>query len=179
MYHIQNTVQIVRPVKQAQSASLLHDDFPRHEVSSLRCTHSRGSASPHTWQEHLLWYRGIFGTMTLRKISKYSQATSAGANGKIPLVNKTVWTFRPSFISYTLQLHYARSFRHISRSLNIYPVLSQSDPIFSMCEQGDLLGLQTALTRQCVSPFVTDYESGWTLLHVSTRFSIIMVHDCK
>ena len=170
MYHIQNTVPVVHQILQTQSASNVHPALDRYEYEvSPRCEVTFPS-SPYTEQEHVLWYRGMFGTMSLRKTSKYSQTPSAGANGEIPLVSETVWAFTPSFISYTLQLLYARSFGHVSRSLNIYPVLSRSDPIFSMCQDGDLLGLQTALSRQLVSPFVTEHESGWTLLHVSTEF---------
>lgn len=176
MYHIQNTVP-VHQIRQAQYASNRHPALDqnedevssRYEVSTLRSSSSTEISSPYTEQEHLLWYRGMFGTLTLRKTSKYTRASSAGANGKTPLVSGTVWTFRPSFISYTLQLLYARSFGRISRSLNIYPMLSNSDPIFFVCFDGDLLGLQTALSRQRVSPFVVD-ERGWTLLHVSTGF---------
>ena len=184
MYHIQNTVSVVHHIRHAQSAatSTLHptldEDPPRREVSSLCSTNIMGSSSPYTEQEHLLWCCGIFGTVALRKTSKYSQAPSAGAKEKIPLVSETVWTFRPSLISYTLQLLYARSFGHVSRSLNIYPVLSDSDPIFSMCWEGDLLGLQSALSKQRVSPFVTNCD-GWTLLHVSTAFPPLLVHDCN
>ena len=181
MYHIQNTVPVVQHIRQAHSASLdqnKDEDSPRYKVSSLRSTPVMGSPSPYTEQEHLLWDGGMFGTMTLRKTSKYFEAPSAGAKGELPLVSETVWTFRPSFVSYTLQLLYARSFGHVSRSLNIYPVLSDSDPIFSMCWEGDLLGLQTALSSQRVSPFVTDSELGWTLLHVSTGFSLLLYHDC-
>ena len=176
MYHIQNTVPVVHQILQTQSMSTLYPALdkkeykvsPEYEVSNLCSTPKMGSPSPYTEQECVLWYSGIFGLITLRKTSKYSQTVEAGASGKIPLVNKTVWTFRPSFISFTLQLLYAWSFGHVSRSLNIYPVLSKSDPIFSMCTNGDLSGLQTALSRQRVSPFVTDDEMGWTLLHVST-----------
>ena len=185
MYHIQNTVPVVHQIRQAQYASIRHAALDqkedkvssKYEVSSLHSSNLTGSP-PYTEQEHLLWYRGMFGTVTLKKTSKYYQALNAGADGDMPLVNQTVWAFRPSFINYTLQLLYARSFGYVSRSLNVYPVLSESDPIFSLCEHGDLLDLQTALSRQRVSPFVTDHESGWTLLHVSTVFFLLLVPDC-
>ena len=187
MYHIQNTVPFTHQIRPAQSASTLipvldpnkDEDSPGHEISSLRSINLSRFPSSYTEHEHVLWDGGMFGTMTLRKISKYSQAPSARANRRTPLVSETVWTFKPSFISYTLQLLYARSFGYVSRSLNIYPVLSESDPIFRMCEDGDLLGLQTALSRQGVSPFVVDHEFGCTLLHVSTGDLRLLVHDCN
>ena len=182
MYHIQNTVPVVHQIRQAQYASTLHPALDEvssgYAVSSLRFSSLTGSPSPYTEQEHVHWDGGMFGTVTLRKTSKYSGAPSAQADRKSPIVSETVWTFRPSFISYTLQLLYVRSFGHVSRSLNIYPVLSKSDPIFLMCRNGDLLGLQTALSRQRVSPFVTDCD-GSTLLHVSTAFPPRLVHDCN
>ena len=185
MYHIQNTIPIIHRIWQAQDASNLHPALDQnqdevssgYEVSSLRSSNLTRCPSPYTEQEHVLWYRGMFGTMTLRKSSKYSQVPISGANGEIPLISETVWTFTPSFLSYTLQLFHARSFGHVSRSLNIYSVLSESDPIFFMCMNGDLLGLQTALGRRRVSPFVTDYESGYTLLHVRTVFPLHLIYD--
>ena len=178
MYHIQNTVPVVHQILQTQSASNLRPALDQNEdevssgykVSSLRSSNLTGSLSPYTEQVHSLWYRGVFGTVTLDKTSKYSQVPNPGANGRTTFVSETAWTFRPSFISYTLQLLYARSFGHVSRSLNVYPMLSNSDPIFYMCLDGDLLGLQTALSRRRVSPFVID-TTGCTLLHVNTEFS--------
>lgn len=88
-------------------------------------------------------------------------------------------TFRSPFMSYAFQLRYTRSFGHISQSLNIYPVLSDDDPVFRMCQNGDLLGLQAALSRKGVSPFVTDTNQGWTLLHVGIEFPLLLIHSCS
>ena len=173
MYHIQNTVPIVHQIQQAQCVSILHsapdqsedDDSPGHKLSSLRSTNSMKHPSLSTKQERVTWYGGMFGTMILEKKSKYPKS-SASAERKKPLVSETAWTFRPSFISYAIQLRYARSFGYVSPSLKVYPVLDRYDPVFDMCEYGDLSGLQAALSRNSVSPFVTD-SNGWTLLHVS------------
>ena len=173
MYHIQNTVPIVHQTQQAQSVSTLDsaldqsedEESPGYEVSSSWFTKCITYASPCTEQEHVTWYRGMFGTMTLEKKSKYPKS-SASAGRKKPLVSEMAWTFRSSFISYAIQLRYARSFGYVSPSLNVYPVLDRSDPVFDMCEDGDLSGLQAALSRNSVSPFVTDPD-GRTLLHVS------------
>lgn len=174
MYHIQNTVPINHRIQQAQSISIFSsaaghngdETSPEHKTSSLRSTKIIDFLSLFTKQEHALWYRGVFGTMTLRKNSKYTKSPGPRAGRKTRLFSKTAWTFRPSFINYTVQLCYARSFSHVSRSLNIYPVLSGADPVFEICQIGDLLDLQVTLSEKGISPFVTDY-SGLTLLHVS------------
>ena len=131
MYHIRHTVPVVHEVRQAQSVSTLHsfpfhgdEDPPRHEVSNLLSTNMMKSSSSSTKEEYVLWYSGILGTMTVQKKSTYSKSPNASAEGKAPLISEAVWTFRTSFISYALQLRYNRSFGHVSRSLNIYPVLS-------------------------------------------------------
>ena len=181
MYHIQNTVPIVHQIRQAQSVSTLHcapalnevEDSWGHEVSNPCSSNSMSHPSSYFKQEHVLYYNTIMGTMTLQKNSKYSKSPNASAKGKAALVSETAWTFRPSFISYALQLRYARSFGYISRSLNIYLVLSRLDPVFAMCREGDLLGLHVALSRKGVSPFVTDDWCGRTLLHVSVEFTNI------
>ena len=178
MFHIQNTVPVVRQILQAQSVSTLHsapsqdedEDCPGHEVSISCSTDSIKYHSSRSKQEYARWYSRTFGTLTLQKKSKYSKSPKASTEQKAPLISETAWTFRPSFISYALQLRYARSFGYISRSLNFYPVLSYSDPVFKMCRNGDLSGLQVALSRKGVSPFVTDDYWGETLLHVSVEF---------
>lgn len=184
MYHIQNIAPIVHQIRQAQSVSTFRSAPAQNEVEGSRghevsnCpTNSMTHRSSYIKQEHVLYYNSIFGTVTLQKNSKYSKSLNASTEGNAPLINETAWTFRPSFISYSLQLRYVRSFGYISRSLNIYPVVSMDDPVIKMCRNGELLGLQAALSRKGVSPFVTDVD-GWTLLHVSTEFIQHLVHDC-
>ena len=148
-----------------------------HEISTLHSTKSMKHPCPTTKQEYVTWSGGILGTMTLEKKSKYPKS-STNAKGKRPLISEVVWTFRPSFIRYAIQLCYARSFGYISPSLNIYPVLSTSDTIFQTCKDGNILGLQTTLSRKGVSPFVVD-SNGWTLLHVSIDVRHLLVRDCS
>lgn len=139
-YHLQNTVPIVHQIWQAQSMSTLHlfpvadcdGDFQGHEVSSSRPTKFIRNPSPSTKQEHLLWYSGMFGTMTLQQKISHSKSKNASAEGKASLISQISWTFRTSFISFALQPRYSRNFGHISRSLNIYPVLIQSDSMLEL-----------------------------------------------
>ena len=59
------------------------------------------------------------------------------------------------------------SLGQISRTLSTYPILANEAPIFDLCRQGDILGLQAALSSGTVSPFVLD-KYGWSPLHVSS-----------
>ena len=176
MYQIQNTVPIVHQIREAQSMSTICStprhmevELSGHEVPNPRSTNVMKHSFSSTKQEHMVWYRGMFGTMTLQKKSKRSQPANAVAKGKALLVSETAWTFIPFFVGYALELRYARSLGYISRSLNIYPVLSEDHTVFALCEEGDLSGLQIALIEKRVSPFVID-PHGWTLLHVIIGF---------
>lgn len=172
MYHIQNTVPIVHQIQEAQSRSTLRsasgqvedENLSGHEVSSSRSTNNGKYSSPSTKEEHVIWYSGMFGNMTIRKRTKHSQPANAVAKAKTPLVSETAWIFRPTFLGRALQVSYVQSLGYISRSLRVYPMLSSQNSIFRMCRLGDLSGLQTALAEKRVSPFVTDFR-GRTLLH--------------
>ena len=59
------------------------------------------------------------------------------------------------------------SLGQISRTLSTYPILADEAPIFDLCMQGDILGLQDVLSSGTVSPFVLD-NNGWSLPHVSS-----------
>lgn len=63
------------------------------------------------------------------------------------------------------------SFGRVSRTLSTYPILESTAPIFAICRNGDLQGLQVALSSGSVSPFVLD-EYGETLLHVGPLPSV-------
>lgn len=68
-----------------------------------------------------------------------------------------------------LELQYMQSFSHISRTLNVCPVLSITEEVFSMCEYGEVESLQDLFGKKIVSPFASDI-GGWTLLHVGALF---------
>ena len=186
MYHIQNTIPILNRIRQAQSASTSNlsagqdqdEDFSGHKIPCLSSTNSMKYPSPSTKQEHVLWYKGIFGTIYHQKKSKYSKSTHTSAEGKASLISETSWTLMPSFVSYALRIRYARSFGHISPSFQIYPMMSHLDPVFELCRNGDLVGLQAAVSMKRLSPFVTDDLLGCTLLHVSINFHQLPAYDC-
>ena len=184
MYHIQNTVPIVHQNRLTQPVDTLHlvphrdedKDTRENEVLSLRSTKSTNIPPPSTQEEHVTWYNGMFGIMTLKQKSKYTKSSHSSVEGKLPLTSEITWFFRPAFMSYTLELRYAQSSGHVSRSFNIYPVLNDTDPIFRMCQKGDLLALQTALSGNNVSPFITN-SYGQTLLHVGIVYGQLLAGD--
>lgn len=91
-----------------------------------------------------------------------------------PVVTKKIWTIQPSFVSYVLEMSYMQSFGHVSKSLNMYPILKRGHHIFELCIDGDIKGLQVALSSGEISPYVLD-EDGGTLLHVSALVCQILI----
>ena len=185
MYHIQHTVPIIHHKRQSEPACSLQftscrsedEDCQGYKAFNLRSTDTTKAPCPFTEEKHVTWYIDMFGIMTRKQKLKYTKSPRSDIEEKQHLVDEKVWTFRPSFLNCVLQLRYAQSLGHVSRSFNIYPMLSKSNPIFAICESGDLLGLQIALSANSVSPFVTD-TNGLTLLHVSFLYGQLLADEC-
>ena len=152
---------------------------PALPVAELHNKHSRSSKAstslssisakvfpPLTKETSSQWYKGMFGNVTVQTRSRYTGQPRHHANKEKPMVKKNVWTIRPSFASYVVEVRYVQSFGQISRCLNMYPILNDNNPIYNMCYQGDIKGLQVALSSGEISPYVLDVH-GRTLLHVS------------
>ena len=117
------------------------------------------------------WYRGMLGSVTIRKKMKYSsQLSSLRAFGSKPLAEETSIIIAPSFVKRLLELRLAYSLGKASRTLSFYPVVTSDSPIIDLCCNGDMLGLQAVFSSGTMSPLVVD-EFGWTLLHV--RISLV------
>jgi hypothetical protein len=84
---------------------------------------------------------------------------------KAPIVRETIWKARPSFMSYVLEIRFMQSFDQISRSLNVYPVVTFTSTIKDSLKTGDLRSIQVALSNARISPLAID-EDGWSLLDV-------------
>ena len=114
------------------------------------------------------WYRGIFGTITIQKKAKFSnQLPSLTAFENRPLAEETAIKITPSFIGRLLELRLASSLGKVSRNLSVYPIVPGGSPVFEMCRNGDIHGLQVGFSSGTMSPFVLD-ENGGSLLHVRT-----------
>ena len=162
-------IQSIRGEKMNSMISTLHErsadngDNQLKEVSPSMSSNHAKKNSPVPEVAFIPHYQGILGTVTLQRKKRY---INSRAVQRLVTIDESAWIIRPSFISYVLELRYIQSFRHISRTLNIYPVLYDTDEVFRMCSKGDVHGLQDLLSQGIVSPFVSD-QDGWTLLHVS------------
>jgi hypothetical protein len=111
-------------------------------------------------------YCGLLGKALIKRIS---QSTKFGHGGKSSIETyhncESTWVFIPSFLSTCVEFQYINIFGSIQRSLRTYPLLRYDHPIWDMCEDGNLKGMQTLLSEGQVSPFSVD-SAGWTLLHV-------------
>jgi hypothetical protein len=120
-------------------------------------------------------FSGPFGKLHIRR--KISDSTFGDEEEPSPMTayakNETTWTFMPSFLSYAFDFRYLNTCGHIERSLRTYPVLPDNHPVWEMCGQGDLRGIQKLLSDRQISPFCVD-SYGTTLLQVRSPQSFIM-----
>ena len=138
----------------------------RNNASSQLSYTSNDSILSSTNETYFDWYRGLFGFVVVQTKSKAFKRSDARRNDNRAVVDEKIIKIKPSFMRQVLELRLANSFGRISRTLSMYHVLESDAPIFELCRDGDLRGLQVALSSGSVSPFVLD-EYGHTLLHVS------------
>ena len=69
-------------------------------------------------------------------------------------------------LGYYISLCFKNAYGSISHSFQVDPIADYDAPIFDLCENGDIAGVQDMVARRVVSPFVRDPD-GRTLLHVS------------
>ena len=153
------TVEQPSPARPIQSVS-------RYESLPKQCSTHTDILRANSKETHSVWYRGYFGSVDIRvKSTSLSTSKSRRTGNRAVSEEKTI-KITPAFLRKTLELRLLSSFGQISRTLKTSPVLENGAPIFSICRNGDLGGLQAALSSGTISPFVAD-EYGWSLLHVS------------
>ncbi len=119
-----------------------------------------------------IWYDGILGSIGMHRKSKRSDYSQKPRQNPISItMEEYTFLICPSFMRRVFELRFCSSFGRIARSLTVYPVLELDDPIFEMCERGDMVGMQVAFGAGELSPFVVD-SYGETLLHVCSWLSI-------
>ena len=78
---------------------------------------------------------------------------------------------------YAFEVRYIGSYWRVPTALRVYAVSNWRAPVFEMCKNGDLEGLQFMFSSGSVSPFVID-QFGRSLLHVSTYCIYLDVAKC-
>ena len=149
------------PNNPSRYCDLVGDEDGQERLSRRIGTHNsrRGSVA--------ILYYGLLGKAFVKR---KTQSTKLGCNGKLFIEScskcETTLVFMASFLSTCVEFQYVSTFGSIQRSLRTYPLLPYDHPIWDMCGDGDLKGMQTILGERRVSPFSVD-SGGWTLLHVS------------
>ena len=112
-------------------------------------------------------YRTPLGTLYAKRNSKGVQAHDDEKSPHEVFMSEDEYslTFTPSFLSRCIEFKYLSSLGYISGSFRVAPVIPRNHPVWKMCEEGDIQGLQTCFGDRTVSPFSID-QSGGTLLHV-------------
>ena len=152
--------------------STLHDTQPGATAQPDTCKMISFPVGPNShisrmYQEtNEIWYWGIFGRIWIQKRAQFSsQLPCLTASESKPLTEETAIMIAPSFIRRLLEVRLAFSLGRVSRTLTVYTVVTSDSPIFDMCRNGDIHGLQTVFGSGEMSPFIVN---GWgeTLLHV-------------
>ena len=112
------------------------------------------------------FYYSIFGSIyTKRKLKYLSRYRNAEGQKGVIVEEESTSLITFPFLRRALEVRLTNSLGHVSRTLAVYAVLPSDAPVFTVCLNGDIEGLQKLFINGTVSPFVQN-EWGWTLLHV-------------
>ena len=137
----------------------------RGSLPNLLCT-SKDMSEITTEETSLVWYHGIFGSIKVQSKSRSLNRPNIRKPESKVVTNEQIIAVTPILFRKTFELRVLDSVGGISRSLNSYPILEGRAPIFDICRNGDLQGLQVALSSGDVSPFALS-QGGLSLIHVS------------
>jgi hypothetical protein len=118
MYHIQSVGPLVdRTSKNNGVKSLVASpclgEIPSatgHLTSSLESTNAFSSVIKQT---NTTRYTGLLGLVTTRQKSRHTKALTASAIDEAFIVQETIWTARPSFMSYVVEMRLMQSFGQV------------------------------------------------------------------
>jgi hypothetical protein len=131
------------------------------------CAKNRGKTRSRASNRQFSSFQTPLGRVVIRKQS--STATFENAEGRLSMKpytqDESTWIFMPSFFSRCIDFRYLNSCGYIQRSLRTYPVVRSDHPVWKMCWNGDVIGIQKLFSERQLSPFSVD-AWGNTLLHV-------------
>ncbi|KAM0794360.1 hypothetical protein BDR22DRAFT_695847 [Usnea florida] len=140
----------------------------REILPNLICT-SKDMSGIATEETSLVWYHGLFGSVRVQSKSRSLNRPNARRPKSKVVTNEKVIAVTPALFRKTFELRFSNSCGGISRSLSSYPIIEGRAPIFDICRNGDLQGLQVALSSGDVSPFVLS-QGGLSLIHYAAGF---------
>ena len=146
---------LAKPIQSVAQYETLQNRFSTH----------RGTLRNYSKEKNFVWYQGCFGRVNIHVKSTSLNTFKSHRTGNKAVSEEKTIKITPAFLRRTLELRLLSSFGQISRTLRTYPILEGGAHIFDLCLQGDLRGLQSALSNGTASPFVTN-ENGWSPLHV-------------
>ena len=116
-------------------------------------------------------YPTIFGTFYYRHQSAFFRiAREQNQTAVKALVQtKSSFGFIPKFNAFCVEFYLKNMCGSISPGIRTYHALDPSHPVFDMCSDGDLIGLQACFNDYDISPFIVSGSTGKSLLHVSQR----------
>lgn len=147
---------------------LFHKDslsMPQNENRAGISTSSGSALRIASKQQNTYWYQGVFGVVTIREKWISTRRLGSRADGK-PVPAQKVLTVISPFLRRAFELYFDTSFSSVPRALRVYQMVNSDAPIFTMCREGDIDGVQTAIANGTYSPFIVDHQGGRTLLHV-------------
>ena len=141
------------------------DITPKRSVPS---TNSQSCTSTVQTKEKENWlYRGLFGTVKLRKKSKLVKTCRNTQEKEISEEKRILCV--PSFLRIALELRFDAVFSQVPRSLSFVQVLSE-DFMEEICYPGNMELFTQALSHARFSPFARS-ESGRTWLHIAAAYN--------
>ena len=152
---------IEQPPLAEPTASLL-----QHERVKIPSSIHSGIFRTTAKETNLVWYRGFFGSVEVQFKSTSLSTSTNRRPEKTATSEERIIKITLIFLRKILELRFLNSFGRMSRTLKTYPILPDRAPIFQLCMEGDIQGLQVALSSGTVSPFVLS-KGGFSLLQVS------------
>jgi hypothetical protein len=111
----------------------------------------------------------MFGTFYYRNQSTFFNLAREQNRTAVKALVQTESSFGfiPTFNAFCVEFYRRNMCGSVSRGIRTYDALDPSHPVFDMCSDGDLIGLQACFNDYNISPLIVSGSTGKSLLHVS------------
>ena len=134
------------------------------EKRAVSCATSKSAFHITSKEQNRIWYRGVLGLVTIREKWISTGTRDFRTDGE-PVPAEKVLMMKSLFLRRAVELYFGASFAGVPRALRVYQIVERNAPIFEMCRNGNLEGIQNLLANGAISPFVVT-KSGQTMLDV-------------